>query len=325
MRAETLLRISSMAALAAGLAACDQPSPKCNIARGLFSARYTLVPGSVTGTGDCGSLPGEELWVQGFTQPKPGSSAPDPDNIKVGIISTTVNDIKSRAECSGVTSTSAETAYALGSFVSSKPDRDDFCQVPVLTPSQVTVAEAEAADCDECQPTFPVEPAHDVRDEWSNVRVYVTAGANGTQFSADLKRTIDGCTAQFKVTALYPSVACAGYPIVEMNPATGDDAGAEDGGLFGDAGLGGMDGSVESDAETPDDDSSVGEEPGEFVPPDYCPGASPPNPFPDQTLCSQSAPITGGPSGTNINPDFMVQCDPQQLRCVLSGDPPSLH
>ncbi|HEX5658729.1 MAG TPA: hypothetical protein VFX59_16130 [Polyangiales bacterium] len=316
---ETFLRFSSLVVLTAGLVACDQPSPKCNIARGLFSARYTLVPGSVTGTGTCGELLGEELWVAAYNQRKPGSTNPDPDHIQVGIISTTTQDIKSRAECSGVASTASETPYALGSFASSKPDSDDFCHVPTLTPSQVTVAEAEAADCDPCQPTFPTEPAHDVRYEWSNVRVFVTAGANGTQFAADLKRSIDGCSAQFKVTALYPSVSCAGYPVVDMNPATGDDAGLEDGGPVADAGLGGMDAEVDTDATIGEEDA------GEFVPGPDCPAPPPPNPIPDETLCSQDAPITGGPSGTNINPEFMVQCDQQQLRCVLSSDPPSLR
>jgi hypothetical protein len=325
---ETFLRISSLVAVTAGLVACDQPSPKCNIARGLFSARYTLVPGSVTGTGTCGELPGEELYVAAYTQPKPGSTTPDADNLKIGIVSSTQQGIIARADCSGVTSTSAETPYSLGAFVSSKPDKDDFCHVPVLTPSQVTVPEQESCQPDPCYPPLDPEPAHDARYEWSNVRVYVTAAANGTQFSADLKYSVDGCSAQFKVTALYPSVSCAGFPIVDMNPATGDDAGAEDGGLFADAGLGGMDGALTvPDGAVPEDDSSVEEDSGEFVPGEDCdPPAEPgPDPIADETLCTQDAPITGGPSGTNINPDFMVQCDAQQLRCVLSADPPSLR
>jgi hypothetical protein len=322
---ETFLRISSLVAVSAGLVACDQPSPKCNIARGLFSAHYTLVPGSVTGSGDCGSLSGEELWVAAYTQPKPGSTTPDSSNLQIGIISATQQDIRSRAECSGVASTSSETPYAIGAFASSKPDRDDFCHVPVLTPSQVTVPEQESCQPDECFPPLDPEPAHDARYEWSNVRVYVTAAANGTQFSADLKYSLDGCSAQFKVTALYPSVSCAGFPVVDMNPATGDDAG-QDSGLFADGGLGGMDAEVDPDATT-GEDSSVEEDSGEFVPPEGCDPLQPagPDPIVDETLCSQDAPMTGGPSGSNINPDFMVQCDPQQLRCVLSADPPSLR
>jgi hypothetical protein len=332
------LRISSLIALAAGLGACDQPSPTCNIARGLFSAKYTLVPGTVTGTGDCGSLAGEELWVAAYTQPKGNSTAPDPKKLSIGIISSTQKGFLDRASCSGVENTSTETPHSLGAFASSKPDKDDFCYVPTLTPTQVTVGEAAAAEggqCDGCNPPLPIEPAHDARYEWSNVRVYVTAAANGTQFSADLKYAVDGCSAQFKVTALYPSVSCAGYPIVDMNPATGDDAGAEDGGLFADAGLGGMDAAVDTDAAIDDaslpgeDDAAAegdaAEEPGEWVAPDYCGTAPTSNPIPDETLCSQDAPMTGGPSGSNINPEFMVQCDVQQLRCVLSADPPSLR
>ncbi len=334
---ETLLRISSLALLAAGVTACDQPQPKCNIARGSFSARYRLVEGTIGGGSECEAtmraLAGEELWVEAYTQAKPGTSRPDSNHLKIGILSTTQQGIITRAGCSDVTSTSTETPYALGAFVSAKPDNDDFCYVPVLTTSQVTVPEQESAQCDPCQPPLPAEPAHDARYEWSNVRVYVTAAANGTQFGADLKYAVDGCSAQFKVSALYPSVSCAGLASTTTNPATGDDAGGEDGGLVADAGAGGMDATLEGDAalgadsDVPADDGSVETDAGEFVPPDDCDPPAPPSPDPvaDESLCSQSAPITGGASGSNINPDFMVQCDPQQLRCVLSGDPPSLR
>ena len=52
------------------------------------------------------------------------------------------------------------------------------------------------------------QPATSVKYEWSNVRVYDTAAATGTQFTADLAYTQDGCTAQYHVFAVYPAVSC---------------------------------------------------------------------------------------------------------------------
>ena len=50
-------------------------------------------------------------------------------------------------------------------------------------------------------PPLPAEPAVSIRYEFSNVRVYTTASAIGTQLSADLTYTKDGCTATYRVAA----------------------------------------------------------------------------------------------------------------------------
>lgn len=331
MRAPIAIRVSSLLALGAGLVACDQPSPKCGIARGTFSARYTLVAGSKLGEGDCDSLLGDELAVQAYNQKRSNSAYADPNHVQIGIQPSSLTNAVARAQTCGMDNMPGLAPYSLGAFKSSKPDKDDFCDVPTLTPSRVALPEQDGCSFDDCQPPLSPEPAADYTYEWSNVHVYVTAGANGTQFSADLKYTKDGCSAQYKVVALYPSVSCAAPSSTGMSPATGDDASTNEGGGASDAGLGGMDGSVGSidgDA-TITSDAGVGAEDdasGEWVKPDGCdPDPEPVDYVPSDFLCSQDAPITGGPSGTNINPDFMVQCDAQQLRCVLSGDPPSLR
>ena len=53
-----------------------------------------------------------------------------------------------------------------------------------------------------------MKPAMKVGYEWSNVSFYVSARLIGTQFSADLKYTLNGCTANYKVVGLYPGVSC---------------------------------------------------------------------------------------------------------------------
>jgi hypothetical protein len=53
----------------------------------------------------------------------------------------------------------------------------------------------------------------------------------------------------------------------------------------------------------------------------------PPGPMvPSQDLCSPYAnPDAGLATGSGINPDYAVVCDPNLLLCVLAKEPPSLN
>jgi hypothetical protein len=157
--------------------------------------------------------------------------------------------------------------------------------------------------------SVPHAPAYDVRYEFSNVRVYYTPAAIGTQFAADLTYTADGCTAKYKVAAVTPMVSCgasaalgdagAADAMVADGDLADDDAGvAADGGEIGDAGEV-MDAGAVADA-------------GEACPPP----APPSGPAePDDSLC-----VNAG-----INPDFAVACDPVAMMCALEKDVPSLR
>ncbi len=48
-----------------------------------------------------------------------------------------------------------------------------------------------------------------VKYEWTDVKVYVTAAAQGTQFSGHLKYTEDACVAEYNVAGVWPSVDCS--------------------------------------------------------------------------------------------------------------------
>ncbi len=45
--------------------------------------------------------------------------------------------------------------------------------------------------------------------EWSNLRIYNTPEIPGTQFTADLRYTENGCTAEYTVKGIWPVVSCA--------------------------------------------------------------------------------------------------------------------
>ncbi len=70
----------------------------------------------------------------------------------------------------------------------------------------------------------PVDlPKTDLKYEWSNVQVLVTAAALGTQFQADLKITLNGCSAEYTAIGMWPSVDCTSFdPAASGGP--GDDA-----------------------------------------------------------------------------------------------------
>lgn len=52
-------------------------------------------------------------------------------------------------------------------------------------------------------------PATDLKYEWTNVNFYVTAAATGTQFSADVKITLNGCVANYTAIGMWPAIPCS--------------------------------------------------------------------------------------------------------------------
>lgn len=91
----------------------------------------------------------------------------------------------------------------------------------------------EEPACPEPEPEGPFEgqPAIDIKVEWSNVKVYVTAQSPGTQFVGDMTYTedIDGvtCTAKYRVLGIWPYVECGVYEYDECGnliSATPDDS-----------------------------------------------------------------------------------------------------
>lgn len=58
-------------------------------------------------------------------------------------------------------------------------------------------------------------PAADLKYEWKNVNFYVTAAATGTQFSADVAITLNGCTAEYKAVGMWPAIPCDEFPFAD--------------------------------------------------------------------------------------------------------------
>jgi hypothetical protein len=146
--------------------------------------------------------------------------------------------------------------------------------------------------------TLPAQTAVDIKYEWSNVKVYVSASAYGTQLSADLVYTKDGCKATYRVSAVYPVVSCG----VPLNPPAEEPAGEPP------VNPDDVDAGTDDDAACPPEEPV--EDPGEMVA--------------DDSLCDAvPAPESGSIVGSGINPDLAVACHPDLLFCVLKKDPPA--
>jgi hypothetical protein len=270
------------------LLGCNQPAPKCTIAHGAFSAKYELVSGS----GSCSMLHGEELDVQGYIAPISKTNRnPDYNRTSIGIQPRSITDALAMA-AGVVEANPADKAYALGDFATAEPKHDDFCVAPKLSVARLRLPAAPEHMLDECT-TVPTEPPVDLRYEFSNVRVYDTAGAIGTQFAADLSYTSGECSARYRVWAVYPSVSCAAaVPISDAGVTP--EAGPSDAGEGSTSDAGTVDASAPSVACPPSD-------PGSFTA--------------DDSLCA----------GPGINPDFALRCEEHVLLCVPGQEPPALR
>jgi hypothetical protein len=311
----TAIVLTSASTLGLFAPGCDQPTPKCTVQRGPYAATYTLV-GSVSGPGDCGSLKGELLNVTAFGVPTSKSDPqPDPARSVIGVQPQFLTDLLGNAASSMVEPNPEDNGVSTGEFASSEPGKDKFCVAPSLSTSRVRL-QTIPEHTDMCV-TTPEQPAVDVSYAFSNVRVYTTASAYGTQLAADLTYTKDGCTALYHVAAVYPAVDCTAAQASTAPPATGADAGVAPDAFVPQ----GMDASSDTDAAQPEQDAGELTDNDGACPPPEGPG---PAPVGDENLCSPYAdPAMGRATGSGLNPDFAVRCDPDLLLCVLSKEPPS--
>jgi hypothetical protein len=243
-------------------------------------------------------LTGEELDVQSYFARRSASDPrPDYDKVSIAIQPLTITGALANAE--GLEEPeSSDRAYAIGGFDTTSPDADGFCRAKTLSVARLRLPAVPEHPVDMCS-VAPEAPEYDLGYEFSNVRVYYTPSAIGTQFAADLTYTQAGCVAKYRVQAVYPMVSCAA-------PRPAEDAGPIEDAAVSDAAPGDDDAGVELDA-----GADAGADAGEPCPPPE----PPPGPAdPDDSLCQNAG----------INPDFAVVCDPASMMCVLENKPPSL-
>lgn len=191
------------AALVGGLLAstygCDQAKAKCAAGRGAFAVVYK----KVRGPDSCADLKGEQVGISTYNQPGKGGK-PDLDVAQIAIQSGSLGSLVATASGAGADDKDpTHKPYSLGFFTTAEPE-GDFCVVPTLTVANQNLGEIPE---DKKAKTDAV-PATSVSYAWSNVKLYVTASAVGTQFTADLTITTDGVACGYTALGMYPYHEC---------------------------------------------------------------------------------------------------------------------
>lgn len=210
--------------LAVALPGCQQPRSYCSTAHGDFAATYQLKKGDAAS--DCAKLKGDVIGMQTYFGEGGLNGTPKYGDATMAIRPQYLGDLVARVVDYGVVTEEnfALKANAVADFTTEKPDDEDFCEAtkfnkvaldlplaPLIPGSPAVEDDPATPDVDETAdevPDVPEQPATSISYVWTNARVLVSANYQGTQFSADLTFTQDGCTAEYHVVGVYPVASC---------------------------------------------------------------------------------------------------------------------
>lgn len=147
---------------------------------------------------------------------KPGLGAPDFSKGSVAWQSDALGQLIGNQ---GTDPNADHKPYAIGDWTKIEPDENGICEVSNIKPAEQSVPKVEAVAPDPMDPDdkgSPELPPVDVKYEWSNFKIYVTAAAQGTQFSGDLTYTQDTCAVDYHVVGFWPAHDCT-----KVDPDTG--------------------------------------------------------------------------------------------------------
>jgi len=276
--------LASAALFALSGASCSPPTIQCVVAHAQFGS-YFVTYAHTGGDMGCYGVKGEDIAMSTYLQPTADGSFADFSNRSIAIQSRTMGEIFLSRQGAGTDEN--DHPYALGKYTTA-PDDNNLCYAggaagtPTLDVADLDIAAFD--ELDDMGMVINTLPAQHYKQEWKNVKIYVTAGVTGTQAVGEMhfEDVTGGCTEDFKFVALYPSHAC------EMGVDVDDD------------GVPGNDDNDDADPDNPDDPMIV----------------------PDPGACNPKAdPDNGRPFGSGINPDFKVKCDVDLLHCVLDEAP----
>ncbi|UQA57895.1 hypothetical protein [Polyangium aurulentum] len=179
------------------------------VGHGPFYAKYELLEGD----GSCAELKGGEIGLSTYLAPNADRSLADYDDRRIAVQSRLLGDLLHRGTEFGVADEDNKP-YAIGDYTN-LPDDGNICYAggangtPALSVAEQSVPEIPAMDDGMGGMTDPI-PAEHLRQEWRNLKIYVTPQAPGTQMTGEmtLENVLEGCSARYRVVALFPSVYC---------------------------------------------------------------------------------------------------------------------
>jgi hypothetical protein len=317
-----IVGLAGVAFFALSGASCEKTEMQCAVGHGAFIIKYAVT------SGDAACYPGGAAEEIGFStylasRPKTETITKAEDGENITTVTSPGADYNTRTiaiqstfmggnlqDRSGAGLKAASRAYAFGDYTSN-PDDANVCFAGGGAVGAMSVADldADAFDTGELDDMMMpiILPAFHYRQEWKNVRLYVTEGIPGTQAVGEMTfenlTAGEECTASYKFVALYPAVHCEAEILMDRqvdddeDPATPSDN--------DDADPTKMDEIVIGDfvrAEIDDDLCLAAPEVGWTKPP---PGTEykPARVF-----------------GSGINPDFKTHCDVDLGYCVLDDN-----
>jgi hypothetical protein len=235
MKIKTLGWLIAAAAVAssASIVACSQAAVQCQAGHAGSGLAYAVKYYPVGTPGAACAAPGDEIGFETYHPPGGGDDGSQPDfsipsivsfrnasmgamiaaKAAVGSVDPDGTNVENPVD--GTHTLAKRPAYSLGTFATVEPV-NDFC--PVVDPKAAEqqfplVPKVEPDPADPEDMGSPEVPASSVKYEWSDVKVYVTAAAQGTQFSGHLKYSQDAslpnaCAAEYDVVGVWPSVFC---------------------------------------------------------------------------------------------------------------------
>ncbi len=201
-----------------GAAGCTQPPVNCTVSAAMpYSGKYQLTAGE--GSGACAALPGDALGFAAYN-PATAEGKPNLDVVSMAVRTTFLGSLVAHAAEYGLADpTDGHAPHAFGEFADGVPDPAGICRPAELSAAlqDVPAVAADPGDPDDPEDDIPEQPATTVQETWTDVEVYVTAAALGTQVRGHYAVTQDTCSAEYDVLALFPQVYCGDEDVIPDN------------------------------------------------------------------------------------------------------------
>ncbi|HYO53306.1 hypothetical protein [Archangium sp.] len=177
---------------ASTLGACgaQQQDPQCMVGKGSFATVYTPKPGQDESLA-CARLKPERVGLEKYFNQDPNGR--DSVALRTGQIG---DELAHKDTL--IDPDAPNQPNSVGELKTDAPGPDNFCEVSTLNPARL---ESRYGGVSKASVSLTYE--------WSNLRIYSTPQIPGTQFTADLRYTKNGCTAEFSVKGIWPVVSCA--------------------------------------------------------------------------------------------------------------------
>jgi hypothetical protein len=304
-----LVGLAGIAFFALSGASCEAPGMTCAAGHGPFFVKYKLTSGDEA----CLGMTGDEVGFNTYLTPVGRTEVKD-DTGKVIAVNSDSADYNTRniaiqsdymggqyralVPVNVVPPAGSGVPYAFGPYTS-KPDDGDLCYAGG---GGGTAALAAAEFNFPGDPMDPMDPGVHLRQEWSDVSLFVTANVPGTQVAGKMKfeDVVAGCSAEYTFYGLYPSIYCGedvmGQADNDGDPSTPVENDTDD----------------DEDPMTPvtDDDGM----PGPDMDAEEVIGVKAVDLY-----CDAKGDPASGRLGSGINPDFKTICDPVDFHCVVAA------